>query len=160
MWFDIVQVTPDGPEHVSGVHGLGGRLIRTIGSWNHGGVGGLAIKALSLLVIPHAELFYLHVRPRYKRCFAVPWSSETSQAENNVSTKNNPRYKTITVNSSRVYDLQIQSTNTTSSSPSSPAPFLPSRCARILLGRVLNDLERSRLFSWQCPYFTVSGCRM
>lgn len=88
---------------------------------------------------------------------AVPWSSENSQAENNVSTKNNPRYKTITVNSSRVYDLQIPSPNTTSTSP---APLLPSRCARILLGTVLNDLEWSRLLSWQCPYFTASGCRM
>ncbi len=75
MWFDIVQVTPDGPEHVSGVNGLGGRLIRTIGSWNHRGVGGLAIKALSLLVIPHAELFYLHVPPRYKSWFRAEMNS-------------------------------------------------------------------------------------
>lgn len=109
MWFEIVQVTPDGPEHVSGVHGLGGRLIRTIGSWNHRGVGGLAIKALCLLVIPHAELFYLHVPPRHKNRFGSEtvfrWSSENCQAENNVSTKNNPRYKTVTVNSSRLYDL-------------------------------------------------------
>lgn len=105
--------------------------------------------------------FYLHVPPKYKSRFgaetAIRWSSENSQAENNVSTKNNPRYKTFNVNSSRVYDLQIPSPNTTSTSP---IPFLPLCCAWILLWIELNELEWSRLFSWQCPYFTVSGCRM
>lgn len=101
MWLEVFPVTPDGPEHVSGEHGLGGRLIRTIDSWNHRGVGGLAIKALCLLVIPHAQLFYLSLRPAQETRVAEmnsdsPLSSENSQAENNnnLSTKNKRRYHT------------------------------------------------------------------
>lgn len=67
---------------------------------------------------------------------AVPWSSEDSRAENNVSTMNNPRYKTITVNSSRVYDLQHYIHLSVLSSPT-PAVALCS-------DPVGNSAERSR----------------